>query len=386
MLETFDLRDQCELCLTGDSIRYKKLEHSTESGDRYLYFRIPHNDSKLEYSAFEIVNEVIASRLGSLLGLPVMQYNLATAFLTETEVVPVSVMTLKESFSGSILTLRDLMKLKGTPDERPYKFISDRGFRDYVNALIVFDFLVGNRNRNLDTIKFIYQNKRVHLLPILDLNYSFVPELVTNPVSLDDLDAYLSSYEFSYETGNDLFRTNLSSSLSLCGESVWVHNLTPSWKNLIFDDIDEDYCPVEYRDFIWDEIVRRYNLLLEEGHISVISDEIKVYEVHIKESPDEVLGVLTLDMNSDYCKLAIFSYYVEQGMLGDLYFDTWVNESKYWVQGSDLRYWLKRRVLNKLRLQNTELEQYSTNKLIDKYSGQSDIDSLYLVCKSNKVA
>ena len=142
---------------------------SNSSGGQYLkseeivdHKKIYYKLSDYGYQGFrshEAVLEVIASRLGRFLGLPVLKYTGEMALITLDGKEQSVFVTRSENYCKAGQTAMSLLtdyKLNHMSDESPLAYCQRIGLTNYIDAVLLFDYLIMNVDRHGRNIELLY--------------------------------------------------------------------------------------------------------------------------------------------------------------------------------------------------------------------------------------
>jgi len=139
------------------------------SGKKY-YYKL----SDFRYGTFfshESVLEVIASRLGILLGLPVLKYtgNSAKILIDGKEYQTFVSKSLNycKATQTAIPLITDY-KVNKLPNESPLNYCHRIGLTEFIDYLFIFDYLIINIDRHGRNIELLYDGSQVVPAPIFD--------------------------------------------------------------------------------------------------------------------------------------------------------------------------------------------------------------------------
>jgi len=175
--EAWDLRGQVWSrtagSLASDGV-YMKTELTIDGTDYYL--KLSRYDSYRGIYGHESVNELIACRLGKLLGFSVPEGTLRRCLVRIDDKDHDTYVFVAKSYktTGSRVAFEDFYVDNRLSDkESPLDLCKRFGWTDYIYKMFVFDYLIINRDRhgaNLEVMK----NGDKRLSPLLDNGLSFV--------------------------------------------------------------------------------------------------------------------------------------------------------------------------------------------------------------------
>ena len=225
-----------------------------------VYYKLSGFDIRDGIIGHECVNELIADRLLTALGIEHLDYELVHALVLiqgkEYETYICRSYDYKKPGEKKI-ALDAFYEVMADLGESPYDFCERQGWLDYIYNMFVVDYLILNRDRhgaNIEVLKDIEGNLR--LAPLFDQGLSLLydtkePETLTKKELLEDkkvMDFIGSGYTFE--------------NLSLIPKDKML-NLPANRKEIIaslFDGIDDSIMEKAYRDKIGVMISERWKL------------------------------------------------------------------------------------------------------------------------------
>ena len=146
---------------------------------RKIYYKLSNYDPVHGITGHECVNELIADRLLTKMGIPHLSYRLIHAIVLirgkETETYLCSSEDFKQPGESKI-ALDAFYEMEAYPSESPYDFCVRMGFGEYIFRMLAFDFLILNRDRHGANIE-ILKNKELREIrpaPLFDHGLSLL--------------------------------------------------------------------------------------------------------------------------------------------------------------------------------------------------------------------
>ena len=217
------------------------------------YLKLSSYDSYRGIYGHETVNELVASRLGGLLGIDVPEGRLGRSLVKvdgrEFETYVFSAKSFKltesrESFESYYVAYRLSEK------ESPLDFCRRLGWDERIYLMFIFDYLIINRDRhgvNLEVLK----NNTIKLSPLFDNGLSFVCSC-EDESDLEKFDIYEDR-----PVNNFIGNKRLGRNLDLIDKNVRFNELAESDKGIIFNDL-HGVLHERYFTIIWEIIWRRW--------------------------------------------------------------------------------------------------------------------------------
>ena len=252
--EPWDIRDISWSKVAGsvasDGV-YLKAEKMMDGKNHYL--KLSNYDSYRGIFGHESVNELIAFRLGELLG-----FNIAGGFLKKALVKVEGIeyeayVYVAESFkiNGSRTSFEEYYINKRLSEkESPLDFCIRHGWADEIYKMFVFDYLIINRDRHGANLE-ILKNADIKLSPLYDNGVSFVCAN-TDVSTVSGFDVLLDR-----PVNNFIGERSLEVNLNRIDTRLHFTELKEEHKEALFSDLDGVLAPV-YFDKIWEIISRRW--------------------------------------------------------------------------------------------------------------------------------
>lgn len=234
------------------------LKATSELGPRKIYYKLSNYDSIHGIIGHECVNELIADRLLTLLGIDHLHYQLIHANIQVQGRTLETWLCASEDFKSpgeSKLSLDVYYELEREEGESPLAFCIRNGWADYIYPMLVVDYLLLNRDRHGANIEVLRnrQNKTVRLAPLFDNGLSLLfqchDEDAVRAVDVME-DRPVQCYVGSRST-----RENLS--LIPAEVMPILPPLRREYRDLLMEGLDEVLPPL-WQERIWEMIERRW--------------------------------------------------------------------------------------------------------------------------------
>lgn len=143
-----------------------------------IYYKLSNYDAYHGIIGHECINELIADRLLTILGIDHLHYQLIHALITIDGSDYETWLCGSEDYKkpgDSKVALDVYYQLERNADETPLNFCIRQGWADYIYKMLVTDFLILNRDRhgaNMEVLKD-KRTKSVRLAPLFDHGLSF---------------------------------------------------------------------------------------------------------------------------------------------------------------------------------------------------------------------
>ncbi len=224
------------------------------------YYKLSGFDPSRGVVGGECINEIIVDRLLTILGVEHLSYTLINADIEVDGSVYNTYLCASEDFKQrgeSKIALDDYYRENALPGESHYDFCVRQGWKDYVEKMIVIDYLILNRDRHGANIE-ILRNARAHTLrpaPYFDHGIS----LLCSCNGDDDARSFdvMKDLRCNNFIGSFSCRDNLD--LISTGNKYFEGMLTPSHKSVLFDGLEKVLSKI-FIDKIWELIYERYKV------------------------------------------------------------------------------------------------------------------------------
>ena len=263
MKENKSLISQCKPWDIRD-ISWSKIAGSVASDGVYLkaekiiddkkhYLKLSNYDSYRGIFGHESVNELIAYRLGKILGFNVTKGVLKKALVKVEGIEYEAYVYIAESFkvNESRSSFEEYYRSKRlSGKESPLDFCIRQGWSDDIFKMFIFDFLIINRDRhgaNLEVLK----NASKKLSPLYDNGVSFVCAN-TDAATVCSFDVVEDR-----PANNFIGERSLEKNINFIDSMQFFNELKEEHKTVLFKDLCGVLDPV-YFDKIWEILTKRW--------------------------------------------------------------------------------------------------------------------------------
>lgn len=155
------------------------LKAREQIGHRQYYYKLSNYDAIYGVYGHECVNEIIVDRLLTLLQIPHLHYDLIHARIEVRGQKYTTYLCRSEDFKkkGDLKTALDAYyDMESQTGETPLQFCRRLGFSEYIDQMLLIDFLILNRDRhgaNIEILKNSFTHE-VRLAPLFDHGLSLV--------------------------------------------------------------------------------------------------------------------------------------------------------------------------------------------------------------------
>ncbi|WP_066738222.1 hypothetical protein [Butyrivibrio sp. AE2032] len=236
------------------------LKASSFIGGEKRYYKLSDFDPSKGVVGHECVNEIIVDRLLTLLNVEHLEYELINADIEIDSRTYSTYLCSSLDFKADKETkvaLDDYYRENTFPGESPYDFCVRQGWANYINNMLVIDYIILNRDRHGANIE-VLRNSRAHTLrlaPLFDHGISLLYSCHSDEVAKTfDITADKQCNNF---IGGRSCYENLS--LLPSKEKLFNGMLIPKHKDVLFEGLEEVLSKT-FMDRIWDMIYERYQI------------------------------------------------------------------------------------------------------------------------------
>ena len=234
------------------------LKATSHLGDRKIYYKLSNYDSMNGIVGHECVNEIIADRLLTVLGIEHLHYQLIHADIQVNEQIIETYLCASEDFKqrGEDKVALDVYyELEHKPGETPLAFCIRNGWADHIYKMLVADFLLLNRDRhgaNMEVLRNA-RKKSIRLAPIFDHGLSLLFNC-HDEASVSAFDV-MQDRPIQCFVGSRSARDNLG--LIPANALPQINRLNDQDRAIIMEGLDS-ILPQLWQDKIWEMIERRW--------------------------------------------------------------------------------------------------------------------------------
>lgn len=235
------------------------LKSQSVIGGGKKYYKLSNFNPSKGVIGHESVNEIIVDRLLTIFGVEHLDYRLINADIEIEGTIYNTYVCESNDFKHrgeSKIALDDYYRTNALSGESHYDFCIRNGWKEYIDRMLVVDFLILNRDRHGANIE-VLRNARAHTLriaPLFDHGLSLMCSCI-NEADIEKYDILEDKKCQNFIGGYSCFEN-----LSLLGEKPTFDNkLTELDKGFIFDGVD-GILSKNHIEKIWDMIWERYKI------------------------------------------------------------------------------------------------------------------------------
>ena len=235
------------------------LKSKEETGAGIWYYKLSCYDSYRGIYGHECANEIVASRLMSVLGVEHLEYRLVHALVRVNGKEYTTWLNRSRSFrkkgerKQALDTFYELNREKG---ESPLELCSRYGWETQIKKIMLIDYLIANRDRHGANIEVLQSSVGdLRLAPVFDSGLSFVFSCYDDEKRLEAFDP-LTDVNANNFLGTRSLEDNLH---RFVGGGLDVKSLKATDKNILFEGLDGalSSCHIEK---MWEILLKRWEV------------------------------------------------------------------------------------------------------------------------------
>ena len=253
------------------NIRWGNWRHGATSGvfpkERIgnKYYKLSAYNPDFGIYGIQSISEVIASRVGKIIGIDCVEYRLVPALVRLNNDEFETLICESDDFNtrdAGILVFEDIYtsRIRVMGDISPLDFCRELGVQDDVYKMFVLDYLINNIDRHGRNLEILIDDRgKMRLAPLFDFGLSlFSSKRDEDLVDSLDSDQTLSN---SFVGG-----ANLRGNLGLIDTQIRLRRLNSGDKEAIFEGLGE-YVSSERIEYLWRCLCRRFEVLRSYSNI-----------------------------------------------------------------------------------------------------------------------
>ena len=247
------------------NIRWGNWRHGATSGvfpkERIgnKYYKLSAYNPDFGIYGIQSISEVIASRVGKIIGIDCVEYRLVPALVRLNNDEFETLICESDDFNtrdAGILVFEDIYtsRIRVMGDISPLDFCRELGVQDDVYKMFVLDYLINNIDRHGRNLEILIDDRGVmRLAPLFDHGLSLFSSKRDDDL-MDNLDSDQTA------VNSFLGSPNLRDNLGLIDTKTRLRGLDLSHREVVFEGLGE-YISSERIEFIWRCLCRRFNVL-----------------------------------------------------------------------------------------------------------------------------
>ena len=232
------------------------------------YYKFSLFDEYRGFYGYESFNEVIAYRLGRILGLNVLKQSLVTAKVRVKGVEYTTVGCMSRSYkrkSENRMTIGEFYIRYRLSGESPLATLTRLNYSWFTDILFLFDYLIISRDRHDSNIEVLTDGTNWRFAPLYDNGVSLLAPInlgLEKDVFRDHVNRFNPLADVV--VNNFIGSKSLQKNLENIKNPVRVNRLTKEDKSRLFYEMNS-HLPRFYKDKIWEIICLRYSYLRKVG-------------------------------------------------------------------------------------------------------------------------
>jgi len=226
-------------------------------GDKY--YKLSAYNPDFGIYGIQSMSEVIASRVGKIIGIDCVEYRLVPALVRLNNDEFETVVCESEDYNlrdEGIFVFEDIYtsRIRAKGEISPFDFAKEIGIDADVYKMFVLDYLINNIDRHGRNIEILVDERgNMRLAPLFDFGLS----LFSSKADQDLIDKLDSDHTLS---NSFVGGSNLKGNLSLIDTQISLRELNIRHREAIFNGLDE-YISQERIEYIWRCLLRRFEVL-----------------------------------------------------------------------------------------------------------------------------
>ena len=235
------------------------LKSKEQTGAGLWYYKLSCYDGYRGIYGHECANEIVASRLMSILGVGHVEYRLVHALICVNGAVCETWLNRSRSFrkkgehKQALDTFYDLNKMAR---ESPLELCARFGWEKEIKKIMLVDYLIANRDRHGANIEVLQsQDGSLHLAPVFDSGLSFVFSCYCDEQRVKEFDP-LQDVNANNFLGTRSLEENLH---RFVGGNLDVTGLSESDKSILFNGLESVLSRVHIEK-MWEILQKRWEV------------------------------------------------------------------------------------------------------------------------------
>lgn len=234
------------------------LKSETTKNGKKTYYKMSQYDSERGIVGHECINEIIVDRLLDILRIEHLSYQLIHADVEVDGTVYDTYICASENFrkpGERKAALEDYYQVNRYKDESRYDFCIRNGWEEYINKMLVVDYLILNRDRHGANIEVLGDARKhtIRIAPLFDHGLSFLFSCM-NEEDIENYDIYEDKPCNNFIGGKST-KENLDYVTNLKG--VFVKIQLANYRDYLFSGLD-DIVSTKHQDKIWNMLINRW--------------------------------------------------------------------------------------------------------------------------------
>ncbi|MBR1453984.1 MAG: hypothetical protein IJ593_05010 [Lachnospiraceae bacterium] len=224
----------------------------TRIESRVVYLKASSYSKPFGIYGKEVLMELINSRIGKILAVPVLEYGLINANIVIDNTVYNTLVSISKDYKSNkyqSISVEKLYNKQSKPGEKPLDMLKRLGLQDSIYKQFVYDYVIGNLDRHGKNNDILI-GKDIKLAPYFDNSLTFVATKPNNDI--------INKTEFNDEqrVNNFIGTQYLNNNLYLIDKQIEVRLPRKSDRQYLFQGLSR-VTTRAFRDYVWYMLNRR---------------------------------------------------------------------------------------------------------------------------------
>ena len=217
-----------------------------------LYLKLPSYDEYFGFYGNETIMELINSRIGAILGLPVLDYGLVRANVKLNDTIYETYVSVSRDYAGGnkVISFEKYFYINRTGKEEPLAFVKRLNLEQVIYQQFIYDFIICNFDRHSRNNDIILTENSIQLAPFFDNSATFIGKRPDN-----EIDAK-KKYNDQIRVNNFIGTQFLLQNIHLIDREIVLRYPRKADRDLLFQGLDEVTTGI-FRDYIWEMLFWR---------------------------------------------------------------------------------------------------------------------------------
>ena len=224
-----------------------------EKNNHKYYLKLGSYSKPFGIYGIEPIIEIINSRIGQILGLPVLDYNLKRCLVNLKGDEISTIVSISNDYAANCkqTSFEKVYETMCEPQESTIDFCKRIGIIDSIYKEFLFDFIICNLDRHGKNTE-ILTNKfgKMNIAPFFDNSLTFISNRTDTDIKENKM------YNDEMRVNNYIGTQNLKSNLFLIDKPIKIRVPRKEDRELLFQGLGK-ITTREFRDYVWNIFLRR---------------------------------------------------------------------------------------------------------------------------------
>lgn len=222
------------------------------SDDKKWFIKLGSYSKVHGFYGVEPMIELINSRIGNILGLPVLEYDLKRVLVTMQGETIETIATQSKDYKahGEKSVSFEKMYECMTKNLTALEFVKQLGVEKQIYSMFVYDYIICNLDRHGKNIEILIHKDKIRLAPLFDNSLTFLTNRPVNEI-VNKVD-----FNDSMCVNNYIGHRTLLENLMLIDEPISIRKPTEKDREKLFQGLS-NVTTKEFRDYVWYLLNRR---------------------------------------------------------------------------------------------------------------------------------